>query len=176
MGKNERKISLAIHILLADEWTKEGISRTPFKFKQTPFTLNETNSNIMNEQIAHCSIFHKLYFNQWDFHAPKVSPSRTSLGLPCADVHWSSWDRHCISHETSSNQHVLLIVMQYWCHNANVMKKLTNNWKGTFLFMCDMRKLKCKMRFSHYLQANGTQIVIAVIRKKKCNMILQITF
>ena len=66
MGKNETKIALTMHILLVDEWAKEGISRTPHKFKQTPFTLNETNShcNIMNEQIAHCSIFHKLYFNQ----------------------------------------------------------------------------------------------------------------
>ena len=128
MGKNETKIALAIHILLADEWTKEGISRTPHKFKQTPFTLNETNShcNIINEHIAHCSIFHKLYFNQWDFHAPKVSPSRTSLGLPCADVHWSSWDRHCISHETSSN-----ISSSLSCSIDVIMLMLWTNWRTT---------------------------------------------
>ena len=122
MGKNETKIALTMHILLVDEWAKEGIWRTPHKFKQMPFTLNETNShcNIMNELIAHCSIFHKLYFNQWDFHAPKVSPSRTSLGLPCADVHWSSWDRHSISHETSSNiypPHCHAVLMSWcWCY------------------------------------------------------------
>ena len=126
MGKNETKIALAIHILLADVWTKEDISRNPHKFKQTPFTLNETNSNIMNEQIAHCSIFHKLYFNQWDFHAPKVSPSRTSLGLPCADVHWSSWDRHSISHETSSN-----ISSSLSCSIDVIMLMLWKNWQTT---------------------------------------------
>ena len=53
MGNNETKIALAvIHILLVDKWTKESISRAPHKLQQTPLTLNETNSNIMNEQIA----------------------------------------------------------------------------------------------------------------------------